>query len=230
MKHSEILEILYGDDVYKILGIINSSYYASEYNPLVQSCVVHTGFVFKTHKGTHMELFFDVSTAKVIRQSRNDSLNLPCVNGLILIKKGSLFYNACENFGISTLIGFDEVEKYEIKDEGMFIKSKPYPDNIKVVKEGQKEESLLKGIEIVTEDRTFYVALNRIFPIAFYKGSHSFILEQDEGQKKHARFQSQYGDNYGAYAGTYAQDEMDLSDDFINDVLDGDPDAYWNID
>lgn len=37
-------------------------------------------------------------------------------------------------------------------------------------------------------------------------------------------------DSYGDYAGTYAQDEMGLSDDFINDVLDGDPDAYWNID
>lgn len=37
-------------------------------------------------------------------------------------------------------------------------------------------------------------------------------------------------ESYGEYAGTYAQDEMGLSDDFINDVLDGDPDAYWNID
>lgn len=37
-------------------------------------------------------------------------------------------------------------------------------------------------------------------------------------------------ESYGEYAGSYAQDVEGLSDDFINDVLDGDPDAYWNID
>lgn len=39
-----------------------------------------------------------------------------------------------------------------------------------------------------------------------------------------------YDTNYGAYAGTYAQDAMGYSDDIINDALDGEPDAYWNID
>ncbi|MGI6225580.1 MAG: AAA family ATPase [Peptococcales bacterium] len=37
-------------------------------------------------------------------------------------------------------------------------------------------------------------------------------------------------ESYGKYAGSYAQDVEGLSDDFIDDVLDGDPDAYWNID
>lgn len=37
-------------------------------------------------------------------------------------------------------------------------------------------------------------------------------------------------ESYGQYAGSYAQDVEGLSDDFINDVLGGDPDAYWNID
>ncbi|GEM_PF-1695848 len=37
-------------------------------------------------------------------------------------------------------------------------------------------------------------------------------------------------ESYGQYAGSHAQDVEGLSDDFINDVLDGDPDAYWNID
>ncbi len=39
-----------------------------------------------------------------------------------------------------------------------------------------------------------------------------------------------YEEHYGQYAGTYAQDVEGLSDEFINDVLDGEPDAYWNID
>lgn len=37
-------------------------------------------------------------------------------------------------------------------------------------------------------------------------------------------------DSYGRYAGSYAQDVEGLSDDFIDDVLGGEPDAYWNID
>lgn len=35
---------------------------------------------------------------------------------------------------------------------------------------------------------------------------------------------------YREYAGTYVQEEMGWSDEMIDDALDGDPDAYWNID
>lgn len=35
---------------------------------------------------------------------------------------------------------------------------------------------------------------------------------------------------YERYNGSYAQDEMGWSDDDIDTVLDGEPDAYWNID
>ncbi len=39
-----------------------------------------------------------------------------------------------------------------------------------------------------------------------------------------------YGNNYGEYEGSYAQDVMGFSDDEIADAFDGDPEAYWNID
>ena len=35
---------------------------------------------------------------------------------------------------------------------------------------------------------------------------------------------------YGRYAGSYAQDEAGFSNDDIDTIFDGDPDAYWNID
>lgn len=35
---------------------------------------------------------------------------------------------------------------------------------------------------------------------------------------------------YGRYAGTYAQDVAGYSDDEIDTIFDGEPDAYWNID
>lgn len=41
-----------------------------------------------------------------------------------------------------------------------------------------------------------------------------------------------YDDDYSEdrYAGSYAHDEAGYSDDDIDSVFDGDPDAYWNID
>ena len=43
-----------------------------------------------------------------------------------------------------------------------------------------------------------------------------------------------YDDNepptYGRYAGSQGGDEMGYSDDDIDTIFDGDPDAYWNID
>lgn len=40
-----------------------------------------------------------------------------------------------------------------------------------------------------------------------------------------------YGEeHYEEYAGSYAQDVMGFSDEQIDDIFEGDPDAYWNID
>lgn len=39
-----------------------------------------------------------------------------------------------------------------------------------------------------------------------------------------------YGREYGAYSGSYAQDVAGYSDDVINDAFEGDPEIYWNID
>jgi len=37
-------------------------------------------------------------------------------------------------------------------------------------------------------------------------------------------------ESYGKYAGSYAQEIEGFSDDIIDDVFEGDPDTYWNID
>ena len=37
-------------------------------------------------------------------------------------------------------------------------------------------------------------------------------------------------ETYEQYNGTYVQDVEGWSDQMINDALDGEPDAYWNID
>ena len=60
------------------------------------------------------------------------------------------------------------------------------------------------------------------------------IYDYDEGDE----YDEYYDDNlsdyeeptYEKYNGSYAQDEMGYSDDDIDTIFDGDPDAYWNID
>ncbi len=47
---------------------------------------------------------------------------------------------------------------------------------------------------------------------------------------QHGNYYEDTDNGSGRYAGTYVQDEMGWSDDDIDTVLDGDPDAYWNID
>lgn len=37
-------------------------------------------------------------------------------------------------------------------------------------------------------------------------------------------------ETYENYNGTYVQDVMGWSDQMIDDALDGEPEAYWNID
>ena len=39
-----------------------------------------------------------------------------------------------------------------------------------------------------------------------------------------------YGSTYDRYNGSWAQDVEGWSDDMIDDALDGEPEAYWNID
>lgn len=58
----------------------------------------------------------------------------------------------------------------------------------------------------------------------FYDDEDGYDEREDEwrGEQEEASF--------GRYAGSYAQEEMGYSDDDIDTIFDGNPDAYWNID
>lgn len=50
----------------------------------------------------------------------------------------------------------------------------------------------------------------------------------DENDEEYDYFEEER--TYENYNGSYAQDVEGWSDQDIDDVFDGDPDAYWNID
>ena len=70
------------------------------------------------------------------------------------------------------------------------------------------------------EESLFDLNTRQFAENSHYQSLRFFIDSQDDD----------YGTQYGAYAGSYAQDVMGYSDDVIDDAFEGDPDTYWNID
>lgn len=59
-----------------------------------------------------------------------------------------------------------------------------------------------------------------------------YIEKSESNSTDHPKIRIPFSNDekFGKYAGTYAQEVGGVSDDFIDDALGGDPDAYWNID
>lgn len=113
-----------------------------------------------------------------------------------------------------------------------------------------KEYANKRGIELFDRENDLIRSFNqepdeyvfqRLYEYHFNKKHHDsihneFISSLTNNYKVFKEIDKEYyndyneSESYGEYAGSYAQDIEGLSDDFINDVLDGDPDAYWNID
>ena len=89
-----------------------------------------------------------------------------------------------------------------------------------------------------------YEEFDKMFPVFIY--DESFLADIEKQREEHNTFQNnrrncsfhhEYSEQayyeeqtYDKYCGSYAQDEMGYSDDDIDTIFDGDPDAYWNID
>lgn len=58
----------------------------------------------------------------------------------------------------------------------------------------------------------------------------SINLEDEKLSCSNLDMNHRFDYSFGKYSGSYAQDNERLSDEFIDDVLGGEPDAYWNID
>ena len=69
--------------------------------------------------------------------------------------------------------------------------------------------------------------------LSTYRDIYDNNEEDDEDEDYEDCLDDYLEDNestYDRYNGSYAQDEMGYSDDDIDTIFDGDPDAYWNID
>lgn len=64
----------------------------------------------------------------------------------------------------------------------------------------------------------------------FYQFIPYHCMEDEESVDFDSYMEEEDSSTYGIYSGSYAQDVMGYSDEDIDTIFDGDPNAYWNID
>lgn len=94
------------------------------------------------------------------------------------------------------------------------------------------------GLHFLVEDNVLIQIKNAFPEIVLSKDiekicQNRFIDYENDLIESSINYQNDYYDEdntYGRYACSYAQDVMGYSDDDIDTIFDGDPNAYWNID
>lgn len=66
---SDILLSLYSSTSSEIYSILNRSVYITEFEKNEDAILFHTGFRFKTHKGTQFDVYYDLNSKSIIRQT-----------------------------------------------------------------------------------------------------------------------------------------------------------------
>jgi hypothetical protein len=241
MKYAKLIEILYNEYENKnwsVKDIISEAVTISEaFEQEKGSQILHTGIIF-VEEQVNWELFYDMKTETIFKHEREEDSRLPYLNGLFLIWiAGQITFDN----RVLNEIPFDsnengiyyegKIELYE-DAEGELIKFDKEPDS--------SEEATLwlfneKTNIVDTQLLDFKVIYPDKEPLQYH--FFHFIYDEDifetteEGfEDDNILFNEQGYQNERRYAGTWAQEVEGLSDDYIDDVLDGDPDAYWNID
>jgi hypothetical protein len=93
MKYSEILKIIYGNDLQQIIKILNFSIYVTDFKMQKNSIVVNTGFSFKTHNLKTIELYYELESESIIRQPKLELLSVLQINGLVCVKDKRDYFN-----------------------------------------------------------------------------------------------------------------------------------------
>lgn len=237
MDFYETIKGLYSEDINIVCETINTS----QHIKTLKECggfAIHTGFVCKNQKDTIFEFIY-------LEQRKESVLcrqvYLPS-SGPLLFLGAILEYKTESQKGGSFVPkrGYSYIyNKYSILNRQLLTTG---PRN-KYHKE-ESEDSIWRIIfeGINRNSFTFQIGYKNIsYPI--YSELHELFLSNDYifyKSKLHARRGYVDGCNnmeedismesYSKYRGTYAQDVEGCSDNFIDDALDGHPDAYWNID
>lgn len=223
MEFEEVIIGLYSDDHCQICDVLNQGKHVKDLGIEDLQNALHTGFYFKTHKGTLFEVLYIIPTQEVCFQKPTSILKLGL--GIPMCCFGSYYEFDCDlkgkwygSYDIQTgYFQLVSIKKFE-RDEQFFIDKIIFPDG--------REEISFTMIGTDMQPYYQYYPLRPIDIPQLFRGRNGF-----EPMNSYAKNNGEIKPrSYGKYRGHYVQDVEGYDDDFIDDVLDGHPDAYWNID
>lgn len=170
----------------------------------------------------------------------NNILLIPDQNLLLIsaYEHGIGFYKVDEkDFGLSIfeLEKLSEIELKEVVEEthdNITYFNKWRKTVIKISFSPNDTNNIIVELEAENKRKSFVII--GIDEVLGTKGKIE-IHDKQEDYKPEYEGESDYDttgdiDDISKYSGSWASDDEGLSDDFIDDALDSDPDAYWNID
>lgn len=174
-----------------------------------------------------MELLYHLDTGNLIWQVLLPQAEiLPAIAGMLYMKNNSQYFNAAYPYIMTSCDCEDESknEYQRIRDIDSLSKNWRCR-SIDLCDTTEPQTCLKRSLRGAVHSEI--PLTRRMYGPVFFDGRRfseprSFNYDDDD--------YDDYRQRYGKYAGSYAQDEAGLSDDFVNDVLDGDPDSFWNID
>ncbi|MBX2965352.1 MAG: hypothetical protein KF845_04340 [Cyclobacteriaceae bacterium] len=119
-----------------------------------------------------------------------------------------------------------------IREVGRFSIDLEEFDKLKSLQSNILERIVLKDIRMDLFEYEAKYKLTQIDINQEVEGINSRKIESINNIMSNGRYDREDRERrtFGEYSGSYAQDVMGYSDEDINDIFDGDPDAYWNID
>lgn len=222
MTFNEVIEGLYSENGRLICSILNNGEHVCK-SKIKNLLVIHTGFYCQVQTGTVFEVLYGVKDKKIYYQKQKTSLALPM--GLpILINLSELPFqskaygrNEWYNQYNVTYGSFHVVLVKEIKNKNSRVLSLILSDknntNVSHFSICDKN-GIIKTYPLCIQNMpVFYLSHNGFY---FYK--QSYCSENDLSWNN-------YGKSYEKYNGYNG-----WSDDLIDDVFGGVPEATWNVD
>lgn len=190
MKYSELLGIIYGNNLRAIINMLNYSVYVTDFKLCKDPIVVNTGFIFKTHNLKKMELFYELKTDTIIRQPKLTELSIPQLNGLISVKDKRDYFNQFLELILTEVPENDNNGTfYFLKDPRKYLDMESIKE-ITVIKENKREYN--KSSLLVKRGKSIkhkYPYFRNLTDSIFYNGH---IFSYNESYDENA---NQFGDD-----------------------------------
>lgn len=225
MNFNEVIEGLYSGNEYQICAILNSGKHVCK-SELQKLLVVHTGFCCQVQTGTVLEVLYDVVNREIYYQKQKTNFILPMGLPIVLDKSELPF--------IQEAYGENEwYDQYNVKYESY---------RVVIVKDMKKENSKVSSLIVAdTIDdvnisyfsicnkngiiKKYPLCIQNIPAFCLYYGRFYICKSCSEENDLVDYCDDSYGRNCEKYNGYNG-----WSDDLIDDVFGGIPEATWNVD